>query len=771
MIDANLNPGEANRRRVADILAASRALKTSPYSKSDIDELTSIMIDQQGADKEAVLLGRHRDVPIPPQPGQSVPTSNVEKTLQPPRSLRPSPWVPAGEAVSIAGQRIEGGMIYVGTHLDSSSNSNCLIDPKLGVGSVPDFTGSAMGYWPSYSGIRPQERRAYLEWLATGRQQTDIGVGYVFLFFYGLERRMFIDEAYEDRPSIEAEVRRLLSIYGSNGSFRGYATRFLDAVSLLDWDGETPPEISLDLRGGYELPNSVKLHIGSKLSQKLALTAHDALLWVICSPETSLRTPAIRCFEEFKTLWNILFADAFPEGMKVATPKTRLKVNYRAAMGFSGTVKVMYGGEELPDVSNLSAPLEKLRDIVHRCTDALDPYSRYLGRNPDSGGTLAAARLLPTELIGTKSHPVLVKIGDGIFQLLRGQDAGFAPGRDLVSLLEIDEASNGITRSQCIQIGTILDKLDFALEPDCRYGASGFSGDDMVYLFKASGGAKIDAASPAYNLYRMMVEVAALASAADGRLLEQEFEVIGQTIATGAGLSEIEKTRLSGLAASLWKNVPKQQSVLKRLADLPEPEKRQVADTAIAAIMADGHVDPKEVAFLEKLYKALGYPAEDVYSALHRGSASSPGSVGVDANSGPSKIATDPNTIQFDLSRLERIKGETDIVSQMLANIFTDDVPAPVAAKRQVEATTAMHRFTGLDAEHGELFAAIVLSGKLRREEFDTKARALKLLPDGALETINEWGFDHLDEPVLDGEDILTIPAHLLEQLKEYVVA
>jgi hypothetical protein len=46
-----------------------------------------------------------------------------------------------------------------------------------------------MPYWPSYGDISPAARRAFLDWLSTGRQDSTYGIGHVFIFFYGLEHR------------------------------------------------------------------------------------------------------------------------------------------------------------------------------------------------------------------------------------------------------------------------------------------------------------------------------------------------------------------------------------------------------------------------------------------------------------------------------------------------------------------------------------------------------------------------------------------------------
>lgn len=38
-------------------------------------------------------------------------------------------------------------------------------------------------------------------------------------------------------------------------------------------------------------------------------------------------------------------------------------------------------------------------------------------------------------------------------------------------------------------------------------------------------------------------------------------------------------------------------------------------------------------------------------------------------------------------------------------------------------------------------------------------------MPEGAIETINEWGFDRFGEPVLDDEDDVRVSPYIFDQL------
>ena len=127
-------------------------------------------------------------------------------------------WVPSGETVVVAGRHISG-MVYVGTPPsvgESYYRQTCraYIDPALSVASLPaDPQSDDLGYWPSYSDISARCRATYLDWLADGAISKNINVGYVFLYFYGLERRLFVDQPEQDEQElIIAEAERLLAL-------------------------------------------------------------------------------------------------------------------------------------------------------------------------------------------------------------------------------------------------------------------------------------------------------------------------------------------------------------------------------------------------------------------------------------------------------------------------------------------------------------------------------------------------------------------------------
>lgn len=679
-------------------------------------------------------------------------------------------WFAADVPVSIGGIDISSGLIYVGGTSSSQYGrlDNCVISPGLTVSrTASDRHGATMSYWPSYSTISPEARRAFLDWLAGGRHDPEIGIGHVFLFFYGLERRLFQDKSHSEAPVIVAEVKRLLSIYGANNSFNGYARALLDAASLLEGDVGGPPEASPDLQNRYEIPLVVRLHLGRRLALGQTLDAEDALLWLLSSPNTSLRTPAIRCFEEFREIWRHRFAKLHPGGLKVRKPKQILKAVYRAASGgFQASIAISDGS--VPDISSINAPLDRLRELADACSEDLAAFSRLLGRNPASRGSFEALAFLPRDILNSSA---VGGIRERLDALLASEAVVTVKTRRLIEELRVtqtplDKISTGLTN----QIGAVLDKFDLGYEPDRRYGPTSLSLDGNVTLFRASDGAPVEHDRAAYLAARTMIEIAAIAAASDGCVSESEVLSIKAEINSMAELSPVERQRLDAHALALLADTPRQQGAIKRLAELPTPERQRIIKSAFSAVLADGQVSPAEVKFLEQLHKALNLPQEDVYAALHRGNVhvDTPVTVALaEAVRGTPIPQQAPKSegVQIDAVRLARIQKETSAVSSLLAGIFVEEETPRIAIPATVQTTNSP--YDGLDAPHAALLLHVLALGEASREDFEAEAKRLKLLPDGAIETINDWGFDSFGEPVLESDDAIIFAEHLRPELQK----
>jgi len=266
--------------------------------------------------------------------------------MQPARSQG---WVPKGQSVTIAGRTING-MVYVGKppRIGSSyygESCRAYIDPSLSVARVgSDRNGDHMPYWPGYSSIPAVCRATYLDWLAGGREDGTINPGYMFLFFYGLERRFLVEQPSDDeRREIVTEVVRLKSLFSENYSAQRYLGEFVDlariaAMGKVSLDDPALKQAILENRS-WDVPFSLKFALGGIIANGNALDAEWMHLWLMCHPERRMRTPAERCGEEFKALFKLKFEALYPDGLKVRTPRKLLKMEYRGNRGVKAALR------------------------------------------------------------------------------------------------------------------------------------------------------------------------------------------------------------------------------------------------------------------------------------------------------------------------------------------------------------------------------------------------------------------------------------------------
>ena len=753
--------------------AEGGGFRAAGYVFTTLDQAVSWAVRRRGRSDPSPRLMSHGEI-AKGAASNSLPANSVMMGLV--RSLtsvhEPEParttavrWLDRPETFNVGGLPVTAEMVQVGkgSPYDYQQNHG-LIDPSLKVAAQGDPQGSTLGYWPDYRRLDPRARRSYLDWLQSGRSNPDAPLGYVFLFFYGLEYRLLKEAAHDEAPAILAEVRRLHGIYGHHHSFDRYARALMEVAELLAGEDDEDEVPILEARTQWEMPLSLRVALGRKVEKGVSLNASDCLAWLLATPDTYLRTPAQRCFEELKELWHRRFDAAWPTGFNFTAPKARIKYSYRAAAAnFTATIAL----DQLPDVSSLTGPVKRFRELLDRCVEDVDAYSRFLGRNPEKKGSIGAAALLPVELQDGEAAAGLRRCRQQLDQLAASELSTTAA--DVLRVLDLEAPVEGgkVPAAIARPMAAMLDLLDVGFEPDRRYGAAApLVTQSRLVLFSSNGGGKVRPDSPAYSAARTMAEIAALAATSDGEVVPAELDAIREDILSLPELGEVERRRVMALATALLTDPPKRKETVGRLAALPQRARQQIIQTAATAILADGRILPAEVRFLEGLHTALGLPQQGAYSLLHRGGADQgPITVAPEERAAGTPLpaaAAASTLINIDSGRLDRIRSETQEVSELLANIFVDEaeVAATVAAP-----ISAGSRFERLDHAHAELLWS-VLCEPLPPEQFEVHARNLKLLPDGAVETINEWGFETLNEAIIEAEEVIYVSEHLVDRLR-----
>lgn len=683
-------------------------------------------------------------------------------------------WIPPGQDVTVEGFKIPGGMVYLGAGLASIHGGGiepALINPQRVVSrSQADCHVRQTDYWPSYDTITADARGSYLQWLAGGKNDPQADLGYVFLYFYGLERRVLSDASKDPKAKAEAlvieqEIRRLLSIYGQSGSFRSYATSLLEFIQA-GRDTASEQDVPPSPSGGRGLGFELRMGLGLKARDQKPLGSDWALAWYLSDPTTRIRTAMTRCPEAFASIFRQTFDAKFPSGMGLPSNKTRLKVSHRPASNSFGG-QVYTASLDLPDVSVLSAPVQKLQEIGEASHTQVASYARFVGRNPGEEHSLDALLLLPIGFWPEALRSQLQELQGEVFA--HGEPRAMRVVDLLVRLPEGTE----ITKSKYSAICSALGALDLGIEPDVRFGGVVPDLSEAIALFRVDGMGAEPSLGSAFPGAALLLQLASAVAAADGTFGLEEEQLLRSQIQLSPSLLIHEKQRLQARLTLFKSSPPNLNGLKKRIDSMELSSKGVIGDVLVRVVQADGVIEASEVKSLEKIFKLLGLDMTSLYSKLHGAAAAAAEPVTVrpgdeaPATFGIPKrplVATSPGGMKLDMAKVEALKADSIKVSALLGAIFTEQDEPPVEdsalVTQSIEGTSGLG--LNLDSEHLGLLQVLLQRAQWTRSELEELCADRGLMVDGAIEHINEAAFERFDQPLLEGDDPVDVNQELM---------
>ncbi|GIU47602.1 TerB N-terminal domain-containing protein [Shewanella algidipiscicola] len=669
-------------------------------------------------------------------------------------------WISEDEQLSVNGRQLTKGFFYFGgvmNSLDGYGIEPSLVDDKRPASSPSVdseiYTDESLGYWPTYASLSKGCRGAYLDWLASDRSNPNTPIGYVFIYFYGFERRVIENKSNnqitdEEYIAIFEEVLRLNSVFNANRSFRGYSANFLELMAL-----QRPTLLEDRLADIPETNNalSFKVNLATTIANGNPVTAPLALEWLKNTFEYSLKTPARRCEEEFSQLFQIRFSDKFGEGISVKPNKTKLRLSYHAASNGVHGVDLELG--DLPDPSILKGPIKKLIPIAEQCTEELNSYSRYLGKADTSRSDIAALMLLPKELANEANSPVIETFKSWANQIISSNE-GLTTVKDFWTHTgtPLPKAFN---KKENELVANLAAKAEIGIAPDQRFHHAKLKIDDNIVLFSPGHGEFFEPSS-AFNQVSLAIRLGAMVATIDGTVDQHEKLALQTLINHDDKLSPSEKNSLN--AYLTWRlNAPVNNTGLKaRIEKLGVPQVEFLKRFMLSIALADGKIDASEIKQIEKLYTSLGLDKSLVTSDIHAFASSKQP---ISATSKDASI--DKSTFQLDEGILAMHESDTNDAKSMLESIFAVDEEAEL----EVSPTADVNE-EGLDSPYKELFETLIAKESWPRKEVHELCSKLNIMVDGALETINDWAYDKVDAPVLDDDGDIYVDLEIVEELK-----
>ncbi|CAG4892592.1 tellurite resistance TerB family protein [Paraburkholderia saeva] len=701
-------------------------------------------------------------------------------------------WIMPGETVDIGDLSIERGFFYVGDFRRARPGpvDACVVDTGAQVAQEGANPAADIGILPpAYTTLSAEERRTYLEWLASPRRKSDIHTRYLFLHLFGFERRVLLDGAAgrvseAEYGEMTRELQRMLNL-DADYSWQRHVRNLLEIIGLMTartgkvYD-QAPPNGSAT---GYQVPLNVRVAFGQAALDNHPVPAGWALAWVKLDPMMIRRAAVTRCPDEFDRVFVRRYRERFHEGMLVPVNRTRLNVLPQPAFKALQNVPLPGFLLGLPDVAAVTGPRNRLQLLMNESADALGAFSRYLGRNPEAYGSLEATLMLPPDVWPDATRDAIAALAAEVSGATRLTTFG--------ALLSRFKVMGTLTRDKLASFNAALAQAGTAVEPDVRLGARTPKPDDAVALFVAPATSALAHTDDAYVVATLMVDLAAAVARADGAASAAEIALIEREIAAWSHLEPLQQTRLKARNLVQLQQAVSGAGLKKKLEPLPAGVKQAIACFLVQTANADGTVSREEVKLLEKIYRMLDLDPQRLYIDLHQGASAASGSGGVRA-AGARRVAGAVKTgkvpkagahdarstnegFVLDTARIAALQQETARVSAILADVFVEEQPAvaveasnaqdAVEPDEPEEVAPAPGALLGLDDAHSTFLRLLVSRPAWTRAELADAAADLELMLDGAIEQVNEASLDHWDEPLTDGDDPVEINQDLAQRL------
>jgi uncharacterized tellurite resistance protein B-like protein len=677
-------------------------------------------------------------------------------------------WHGKGKTVRVGPYVLNDPLTYFSDGPAEVLEASC-IDLSLPIGRPLQQGAGNLGHYPDYSSLTLDERATYLEWLAGGRNSELEKIGYAFLFFFGLERRLLVDR--QDLGLIIEEAVRLLARYTSSGSFDAYLGRFL-AYALARANIETLKEdrflAVFEQSRAQNDDQNLAVVLAWFFSQGRPLPSHWAYRLAHRDPRAARSVVLKRLPEEFARLFSKRYRDRFGEGMLLKASRREYSVSYHPASPSLLDLGEVFGNispARVPNVLGIQSQFDPLVQIWAECIDDLRRSSRQRVSATESL-TREAYEALPEDIKADVEHP-----DEPDWKRL----AAAHTGENGVAILEVSQLALLqdtvkrliLTPKQSERLATTAQDVGFLIEPDARITNRPYAWDDVVALFRAEDKPGLPT-DPSFTAASTMLQLGMFVAAADGTVHDDEVTHIARCLESRFLLNPADARRLEALQQVFLKKTPSISRLGKRLHDaLSVQEREAIGEFLVSVASATGNIHPSEVAALRSAYKALGIEVARLTQLLddYRRASKEPVEVQPGTRrASPGEAIPEPfeepsKPVILNEEILRRKFAETREVEGILAKAMSTPevvIKEPSDRAARVSEPVADPRFNGLDVRYHTALSELIRRPAWSKDDFEELVRRHGLMPSGAFDAINEWALERLDDTILEeqGNDL-----------------
>jgi hypothetical protein len=310
----------------------------------------------------------------------------------------------------------------------------------------------------------------------------------------------------------------------------------------------------------------------------------------------------------------------------------------------------------------------------------------------------------------------------------------------------------------------LLAAYGYGIEPDVRFGGPAL-GPGTAVVFREEP----EPTAPARRQDRVsavldLAMTVAVVRDADDETLTALTGQLTQALELPLGDRRRVRARLRWAAIQS----PSLTQAKRTMSSESHESREQVGKFLVEWATQRGAVGPDQVNGLTKAFTALGLEPASLFSLIHQRAvnpSSEPIEVrGLSGAPGGEAIPSPPprgtgDSIVLDSGALAAALASTAESTALLGKIFVEDEP-PVPAPSPLEPGT-------LNPSYRALLGQLAARSSWSRSEFAGLTSSLDLLPNRAIEVLNEAALDQLGEPLLEGDDVLEVNHDALKELLE----
>jgi hypothetical protein len=684
---------------------------------------------------------------------------------------KPEPYFAGkGSKIEIGGYILEDPLIYVvdsQTYEDFDASLLCLRRP---IGVPHETNQRTLPYWPYLSNTDSAQVANYIKWLATGKNDPDIELGYVFIYFYGLERRALLDR--KDILDVGYEVIRLLEIYGYSGSFRQYATGLLLHLILL---GILMPKKKLinaliNYQEGHLSEAFQTMLLGYLAKNNMPLPA-DWAFYLAKQEERTVRSIVLsRAYDEFVKLFTLRYNEKYANQIIPQKSEQSLRIDYHAAsptllrgIGFESTIP----SADWPTIVGWKTQFGPVVKLFNECIEELKAFSRKAATSPEGNSIAFAA--LPSDLQQELKHPQQMEWDTLLESYANDSKIWLIPIEKIATLNKIDYRPK-LSLGQSRLIAQFVESLGSSIEPDPRYTQKPFKWNDHCAILRLPDKPYLPEGQN-YSLVSLIMPLAIEVSLANGALEDGERQVIIEFFQERFMLTRNDRLRLDALIGVSLKNGISLFGIKDKIQNIFEEKQRKSIGKFL--VMIAGSVDGvclEEVEALEKTFKSLGLPKELTKEYIdefgYKTSEPSRLSVkGIKETQGeaiPSKVTI------LDVDKIRKIREDSIEASKILIRAMEQSASErsnKFAIPKEMQNENICNLSNIVISNHIKpFFEEIITKKEWLIDEVNALARKYNVTVSAALEEINTWADENLGDFLIEEGDNIIVNKELLNK-------